>query len=605
MSWLVRGVTVGVAALAWGAVGGAQRRPPPEFTRQELLVANFEIDSGVKLSSARRVADDVRSRLNDLSDDREVNVISGGELRAKLRFSAYAPDSALSRGELRVLGQQFRADELVVGKLFPSPKGMQLRSQLVLMRDERFVQPLPVVEGVEPAVLAAQLTPSIIELRKQMVYERRCENHLREGRADEAVQAARAGVAAVPRGTLVRLCLIFALRRSGVAATRLLAEADHVLSLDAGSVHAIEAAAIALDTLRRRDEAAAMWLRLVATDSANLELVERVGWALMYGGNARRAEPLIARASEANPDNLRLLRQRWAIQFENRNWASAVESGARLLQTDSLALADSIFFLRLTTAYRSNNQPLKAVETVTQGVVRFPTSARLYALYTQLVRAEAVAAIPRGLELFPRSAELLALNAQALRTAGRIAESLEASRLAVSIDSSIPQGNLMIAQVEMEMGQPDSALVSLRRALARGEDTATVAQFALSKGNALLRTATGTKSRDDFGRAIRVLAFADTVRPSPQAKFLLGTAAFSVTQSALTEAPTIPEKTQSCDLAKLGAESLRLALSNIEGGQDVAPDAARQYLEYLGTLQPYVDRQLTSFCEPIPPAWPR
>jgi hypothetical protein len=156
----------------------------------------------------------------------------------------------------------------------------------------------------------------------------------------------------------------------------------------------------------------------------------------------------------------------------------------------------------------------------------------------------------------------------------------------------------MIAQVEMELGRPDSALRSLRRALDRGEDTTIVGQFALSKGNALLRSAAASKSRDEFRTAMRVLAFADSVRPSPQAKFLLGTAAFSVTQSALTEAPAATEKTQSCDLARLGAETLQVALSSLEAGQDVAPDAARQYLEYLGTLRPYVDQQLVAFCDP-------
>jgi tetratricopeptide (TPR) repeat protein len=206
--------------------------------------------------------------------------------------------------------------------------------------------------------------------------------------------------------------------------------------------------------------------------------------------------------------------------------------------------------------------------------------------------------IPRGLALFPRSAELLALNAQLLRSRGKVAESLEASRMAVAIDSTLKQGELLIAQAEMELGRPDSALSALRRGLARGEDSIVVAQFALSKGNALARAANGTKSRDDYRLAMRFLAFADSVRPSVQAKFLMGTAAFSVAQGALTEAPAAAGKVQSCELARIGAEMMPVALNGIGAGQQVAPDAARQYLEYLGKLQPYLDKQLETFCIP-------
>jgi hypothetical protein len=97
---------------------------------------------------------------------------------------------------------------------------------------------------------------------------------------------------------------------------------------------------------------------------------------------------------------------------------------------------------------------------------------------------------------------------------------------------------------------------------------------------------------------MRFLSFADSVRPSVQAKFLIGAAAFSVTQSALTDAPAAPDKVQSCELARLGAETMPLAVSSIGAGQEVAPDAARQYLEYLGKLQPYLEKQIEVFCVP-------
>jgi len=574
----------------------AQRKPAQEFTRQELLIAPFDVDSATELKFARRIADAVRSRTDKLSNDKEVHVISGGDIRLELTKASFPLDSALPSLELKLLGNTFRADELITGRVERAPGGVRVTSQLVLMRDERFVQPLPVVTGKEPDRIAEQLAKAIVSLRAQVVYERRCENALRERRSADAIKSAREGIALVPRGTLARLCLVLALRTTPVTARTLLDEAQGVLAIHPQSAHAIEAAAIALDSLHRRDEAADMWLRLVATDSTNVTLIERVGWSLIFGGSSRKAEPLIVQASVERPDNLALLRQRWHVLVENRRWPGAIEAAELLLAKDSTALRDSTFFLKLAAAYRANAQPFKSIEAVSRGVALFPGDARLYALYTQFVRSEADTVIPRGLALFPRSAELLALNAQLLRSRGKVAESLEASRLAVSIDSTLRQGELLIAQAEIEMGRPDSALAALRRALIRGEDSTLVAQFALSKGNTLSRAATGTKSRDDFQLAMRFLAFADSVRPSVQAKFLLGTAAFSVAQSALSDAPGVPDRTMSCQLARLGAENIPIAQTQIEAGQAVAPEAAKQYLDYLDKLQPYLEKQLGVYC---------
>jgi tetratricopeptide (TPR) repeat protein len=188
------------------------------------------------------------------------------------------------------------------------------------------------------------------------------------------------------------------------------------------------------------------------------------------------------------------------------------------------------------------------------------------------------------------------MSARELRAKGQLAEALAATREALAVDSTLERGELMVAQGEIELGRPDSALVALRRAVARGEDTALVAQFALGRGNALLKAANGTKSRDDFQLAMRFLALADTLRRTPQSAFLVGVAAYSITQSAVADAPKMTEKTQSCELSHLGAENLPVARAGLEAGQEVSPDAAKQFLDYLGQLEPYVQRQLDAFC---------
>jgi tetratricopeptide (TPR) repeat protein len=293
---------------------------------------------------------------------------------------------------------------------------------------------------------------------------------------------------------------------------------------------------------------------------------------------------------------LSLRRLEWRVAYENRHWPVAIRAGEILLADDSLSAKDSVFTLRLASAYRANGNTYKAIALAARGVAAFPGDAKLYTLYTQFVKSEADSVVPRGIGLFPRNADLLAMNAKELRARGQLAEALAATRQALAVDSTLERGELMIAQGEIELGRPDSALVALRRALARGEDTSLVAQFALGRGNALLKAANGTKSREDFQLAMRFLALSDTLRRTPQSAFLLGVAAYSITQSALTDAPKMPEKMQSCELSHLGAETLPVAKAGLEAGQEVSPDAAKQFLDYLGQLEPYVQRQLDAFC---------
>jgi len=155
---------------------------------------------------------------------------------------------------------------------------------------------------------------------------------------------------------------------------------------------------------------------------------------------------------------------------------------------------------------------------------------------------------------------------------------------------------LLVAQAEMDLGRPDSAFATLHRAVTAGEDRGALAQFALSKGNMLFRAANGTKTRADFQLAMRFLAFADSLRSTPQSKFLLGAAALNVAQTALNDAPKVAAKEESCTISQLGAETIPIARASLEAGQDVSPEATKQFLEYLDQISPYADKQIAAFC---------
>lgn len=585
----------GSLVCAFAITANAQRRPPQEFTRQGLLITNFDV-KGVDLKTGRKAGDALRGQIEKLVDKRAILVIDDYDIRDKMYRAGFNPDSTYTQDMIFSIGQSLRADEYVEGVVSRDATGYRLQATVVLMRDKRLRQPLPVVTGVsidEAAVaLAKHLNSSLV----QSVYVRRCENSLRELKGANGIAASREAIAKYPGAVLSRICLVWALRQTNASPASVLEVAEQVLAADPNSFHAIESAALSLDSLKRRDAAADMWLRLAATDTTNLDLALRVINSLMMGGSPKRAEPFVLRLSDSDRDNLRLAQQKWRVTFETKNWARALEAGEMMAKRDSAARSDSTFWLRLATVYRNTDKPFKAIETLAYAVNTFPNDPRLYSLYTQYVKSEADTVLPRGLGLFPKSAELQALNAKELRTRGKLAEAVDASRKAIELDSTMSQGELMVAQLEIELGRPDSALSALRRAIARGEDSSIVAQFALAKGNTLYRAANGTHLSADFGLALRFLAFSDSVRPSVQANFLKGATALGLAQAALTEAPKLTDKAESCRLAKLGGDMVPVARAGLLAGADAYGDAAKQSLDYLAQLEPYVAPQVTAFC---------
>src|SRR5262249_6127929 len=157
------------------------------------------------------------------------------------------------------------------------------------------------------------------------------ENALHDGSGPRAITAAREGVAAYPRAAIARTCLVWALRQTNASPREILTVAQEILAIDSGSVHALESAAVALDSLKRRDDAATMWLRLAASDTANVDLALRVSYALFDGGNSKRSEPFVIHVSEAHPEDLRILQQRWRVTYENKSWVHAIEAAEALV----------------------------------------------------------------------------------------------------------------------------------------------------------------------------------------------------------------------------------------------------------------------------------
>ena len=561
-----------------------------KFTTQVMIVPAFH---GPERGLAAKASDIVRGRVSGAFPRGELRVISGGEIDDWLRLSGFDEATVLSEIELRELAKKFRADERITGTATRTAGRVHIDAALTLIRDLRLSQPLS-SDGASVNEAADALAREAIAARRQLVPLRQCENFAREGKSAEAASAAAVGIAAYAQAIPTRACLLNALSRLETSPDSIISVAQATLALSATNPIALERMAQAFDAKGEGKAAAPFWTRLLATDSTNEDLIERVVNALSREGNAATAVPLIDHGSDAHPDNLPLLKLRWLVHLAANDWKAAAEHGERLVARDPATQSDPDFYVRLAAAYRADSQPVRALATAGLGVSKFPASAPLQIAYLQLLKAEADAAMPRVLAAFPDNAEVHALAAQSLKGSGNSAGAMEETKRALAANPRLPHGYLQLAQLEIEVGQADSAYAAIEMASKYGEDTKTVAQFALARGNALYKAATTSQKRDDFQRAMKFLALAAQLAPTAEAKFLVGASALSISQSAANEAP----QSRSCDLSKLADSSLTEAEINLVGGGSAAPDVAKTYLDYVAKLRPYVADQIKSYCSP-------
>jgi tetratricopeptide (TPR) repeat protein len=524
----------------------------------------------------------------------ELRVVSGGDMDDWFRRSGFDENPALSEGELKEMARKFRADERITGTLTHQADGsIRIDAALSLVRDLRLSQPIVATATTVPQAAEA-VAAEAIAARRQLSPLRQCENADRAGNARDAATAATAAIVAYSRAVPARVCLLNALSHLEVSADSVITVSRATLAVAPANAVALEDLAQALDSKGQSKDAAPVWTKLLATDSTNDTMIEKVVNALAREGFPNLAAPIIDRGTDAHPDNLPLLKVRWLVHLAENDWKGAIVAGERMLARDQAAQSDPDFYMRLATALRADGKSERALGVAANAVAKFPESAPLYVLYLQLLKSEADSALQRGLAAFPDNAEVHVFAAQTFKTSGNSSAALSETRRALAVNPKLPHGFLQLAQLEVDAGETDSAFAATDQALKYGEDSTTVAQFALARGNALFKAAGTTQKRDDFQRAMKFLTFAVRIRPTPEGKFLLGASALQISQSAANEAA--PAK--SCDLTKLADSSLTEAEINLVSGGSAAPDAAKQYLEYVAKLRPYVAEELKNFCSP-------
>ncbi|HET7552409.1 MAG TPA: tetratricopeptide repeat protein [Gemmatimonadaceae bacterium] len=548
----------------------AQRGTAPPEGTPRLMVTPFR---GNEKGLGSEASEAVLDKITDDVPLKTLFVIPKKYVCQQLEASGFSCDSTPDPITSKLLATALRADEYLEGTVTKTPNGYKLETRMVLTRDNSMVQPLPTVEGRKIKDLAEKVSDELQAARKQLPAERSCELAIRDGKLQDAAAAAKQAIAAYPNSTIGRVCLANAYLAMKQPPDSIIAVTSKAIELDPKLKPAL---ALAADAYKAKfdatkdstalDKAVDTWAAMLAADPKNTRLVLDVSQKIAASGRAERAKPIIVKAVEENPGDPSLIRLKWLILSATKDYAEAAAAGEQMVKVDTSA-ADTSFFIRQAALYASAEQPQKAAETTARGVAKFKNNADLWAL-----------------------------NSQTQRLAGQSQAAVEAANTAIKLDPKAEHVYLRKAQAELDLKQPDSALATLRAGLAAGQDSTTLGQFILALGSQAYKAASDTTHPpkiEDFQRAVSILALADSVAPSEQAKFVMGVSAFRIGDLAVRQ----NQKEKSCDLAKLAQESFLTAQVNIAAGGKVDPQTAQTLLGGLQQYTPAVESQVKTFCK--------
>jgi lipopolysaccharide biosynthesis regulator YciM len=562
-------LAVALIASTAPAVAHAQRGQAPGPDTPRILVTNFRGDR----ESGVRLADAIRDRIGNEFSARTLYATPKKDIESTLKSSGYPADSALSPNDAKELAKLVRADEIIDGSVTKTPSGYRVSARFFLPRDVSLSQPLIAADASDLGDVAKQIVKEYDQARKQLAANRECENAIRDGKLDAAVAAARKGIQQYPKATLARLCLASAyqaIKTTADSTTKswwadsVIAITKEVATLDPRSKIAYT---LQYDAYKVKNDTTNFLQSLIGmmnSDPNNQSLKESVIAELVTLGKAELALPSAKQLVAENPGDPQYARTYWLVLRAANNYKESVPAGIAYVALDSAA-ADSNYFFRQIADLRADSAYARAAEFAAQGIAKFP-----------------------------RSGTLWLQKAQNERSAGQLPAAKASLQRALEIDPKASGANLLLAQIYVDLNQPDSAVAAVKADVAAdstGKERD--AQFLLGIGQQAYKTAAASKSTDDFRKAISILQASDEMSPSPAAKYLAGASAFTVAQQVGTTLPN----TKSCTDAKLGQEMLVVVSTNMPQGGSVDPNTAKQILSAVPQYQAFFDGSAKRYCK--------
>jgi len=559
----------------------AQMRPQaPNPDTPRLLVAVF---SSNDRAAGVQAADAIRTRVSNLANVKQLYVIPKNDIVTTLTSSGFPADSALGLSDLKELAKLLRADEVIYGTVTKSASGLHVAARLGLARDVTIAQPLPPVDAANANDAGKAVEHALSDVRKQLADNKDCEAAVRDKQWAKAVVAARAGITKYANATIARLCLANLYAEQGSAATdstakrafadSVIAVASEIERLDPLNSSALRLAYSAYKIKGDAENSVRALVKQFALDPQNLQLQNQVVSELALLGKPSVALGIIDTLLARNPGDPVLLKQNWLLSLRAAAADTgparmaylkrAVDAGEQMTRIDT-TLADSVFYWsQIIAATGLTDAPQRAAEFASKATQTFPNSPNFWML-----------------------------RANAERKAGQLQMAQQSVSRALSLDPKVQNGNLMLAQIDLELQQPDSAVSVARRAVASGEDAKTWGSFLLAPTQKAFQTAQQTKADADYQKALVLAQESDKLNQSAPAKFFIGVSSFSIGISALQQA----QKPKSCPLAKQAQDMFLLTQTNMPAGGSIDAQVAQQILGYVAQYSPAADQMVKAYC---------
>jgi len=509
-----------------------------------------------------QAAEAIRNQLQKQTNVRDLVVVPKADIVNSLVSSGYSPTEALPPGDAKALATLVRAPQYLEGAVTKTPTGYKIDSRLIISRDMTKGQALPSASAAKLDDAAGQVAKSIKDARRQLGAEETCHNDVSQGKYQEAVTAARAGLAGYPTANIVGACLAEAYNALKMPDS-VIAVSERIRASDPRNIPALKMLAETYGTKNDTTKRLQVLSALAAADPTNIRLVQDVVADMARLGHPELAVPLMRDLMQNNPGDPQLLNLAWLVFLNAKDYEGAINVGTEMVRVDT-AQATADYYSRLAAAYLAVNQPQKATEAASLGARKYPNDA--------------------SLALF---------SAQALYKAGQLQQAEDAAKKAVAANPKNAQGYFLLATIQGALNKGDDLIATLNAAKTNGADPNALSQIALKAGSDAYKQAVASKEIADYQKAIKFLQLSDQLQSSVDAKFLLGASAFSVGQTATT----LANDRKSCDMARTARDAFNLASINLPAGGQKYPNEAAQLLTAIPQFTPAVDNEVKRFCK--------
>ncbi len=556
---------VGIGVAIFGSVAPfavqAQPNRVPDPNAIRVLVTVFK---GSEKLIGVQAADAVRSKMNSEFPFKQVYVLPKADINTTLEASGFPTSEPLQSHDARALANLMRADEYITGSVVKTATGFKMDAALVLARDNALVQPLGTFDGANMNAVAGLVSKELKEARKQLDFEKKCVNSVRDGKLDAAAAFAKDGIVAYPKATLARVCLANVMSQQKATPDQMLKIAREITDIDPKSRFGLQFLANAFRALNQPDSAVRAMTTLLSTDPANPRLQKDVVEAIASLANPKVARPVIDSAVALNPGDPDLLRLRWLILLAVKDYKEFHAQGEELIKLDT-SFADTTYFIRTARVFSEDSQFQKAAETAAKGLVKFPGQPSL--TYDQIVN---------------------------LRAAGQGQQALDALNKALEAKIPVERGSAIRLRLLRELNKIDEIVPAARAMIASGDTSSSIRTEIITVGSQQSTAAAASGAPEDFQKAIATFLYADSVSKGPEkarAYYLLGGVYLRFGQMKLK----LAGEQKSCELAKQAKSLFADAQIVLPKGGSSNPTGTQQLMGNLMQLDPYADQLMASF----------